>query len=307
MKDAQTEAWKFNQAEISRYDRVSRDIPGHRVSAEITANIIKDKFAGKTINSWLDLGTGTGNSLIDILKHRVVAGKVFGVDKSHAWLMAAADKAKKQELNPTLVNADGLKLPFASESFDCISAIQAMHWMMLKSSPEATFAELNRVLKPGGLLVFDESAYHLKFEPEVNYPVTIIEQNGKQRLSNPTGKELSQRWFFESIGDLVLRGLMQGKTIAEIYQDKHGFHSFDIAQLTQALSDSGFKTETLTKLLLYKPEEMRDSLAYDYKNLLSLKREDRAKKKIGSVLNQIDNSNLRNKGEILVHWTATKK
>ena len=77
--------------------------------------------------------------------------------------------------------------------------------------------------------------------------------------------------------------------------------------MTQALSDSGFKTETLTKLLLYKPEEMRDSLAYDYKNLLSLKREDRAKKKIGSVLNQIDNSNLRNKGEILVHWTATKK
>jgi|SRR3989344_2800592 len=306
MSDKKAESWQFHQSEVVKYDQVSAAVSGYRRSAEITADLIKDKFAGKQPEYWLDLGTGTGNSLVDILKHGVKPKTAIGLDKSSSWLTAASAKIKQLEFKPGLINADGLKLPFANESLDCISAIQAMHWMMLKSSPEATFAELNRVLKPGGLLVFDESAYHLKFDPVVNYLVSTIDQQGKRRLGHLTGSELSQRWFFESVGDLVLRGLMENKTMAEVYKDKNGFHGFTIPQLTEALTVNSFKTETSKSLLLYKREEMRASLAYDYKTFMSIKREDLASQKIGIILNAIDDSKLRNKGEILVHWAAKK-
>ncbi|MEH2471882.1 phosphatidylethanolamine/phosphatidyl-N-methylethanolamine N-methyltransferase [Nitrobacteraceae bacterium AZCC 2161] len=109
------------------------------------ATIIEaDKIGGRI----LDVGVGTGLSLIDYSR----STKICGVDISEPMLRKAHQRV--QALNLTNVEAlavmDAKNLAFADGYFD---AVVAQYVITAVPDPEATLDDFIRVLKPGGELI----------------------------------------------------------------------------------------------------------------------------------------------------------
>ena len=78
------------------------------------------------------------------------AFELYGVDSSAQMMRQALRYASKFKFDPHLVLADAVHLPFADHVFDYTISIAAYHHIEGKSRREQAFAELRRVLKPGG-------------------------------------------------------------------------------------------------------------------------------------------------------------
>jgi ubiquinone/menaquinone biosynthesis C-methylase UbiE len=97
--------------------------------------------------SVLDVGTGTGVLLPNLI-HRVgPEGKVVGIDFSFSML----EKARKhlEERGLSIANAGVGAIPFRAETFDRVTCFSA--FPHFPDKPRA-LTEMARVLKPGGVL-----------------------------------------------------------------------------------------------------------------------------------------------------------
>jgi SAM-dependent methyltransferase len=104
---------------------------------------------------WLDVGCGTGRSLVgfsdlvpggcrvvglDVFDDRVVLGNGPGL---------AARNARQAGLGSSMVRGDATRLPVATDSQDITTACRLLHDLS-RAEAEATLSELHRVCAPGG-------------------------------------------------------------------------------------------------------------------------------------------------------------
>ena len=144
----------------------------------------------------LDIGCGPGQLAIRLAGHRPGL-HVSGVDLdpamiARAWAHAAREFALDDPAKPTFLVGDVDALPFAERSFDlAVSTFSLHHW----SDPVAGFAELYRVLRPGGLALIWDIAGHVRRIETTAQPIELARQS-------PFGAaEIGGRW---SLGPLVL-------------------------------------------------------------------------------------------------------
>lgn len=97
----------------------------------------------------LDIGCGPG-VLTHRLKRHYPKAHIVGLDFAHQMLKIANAKQPWRR-KCSFVNADMATLPFATGQFDLIFSNQVIHW---SDSLSALFREFNRVLRPGGCLMF---------------------------------------------------------------------------------------------------------------------------------------------------------
>lgn len=100
----------------------------------------------------LDVGCGTGYSVV-WLRHQYHLSRVYGVDLSS--LAAEFWRARNLE---TVAVASADKLPFGDGEFDLVTCFDVIYQLDFERAAEAV-SEMNRVLKPGGLLFIREPAY----------------------------------------------------------------------------------------------------------------------------------------------------
>lgn len=107
----------------------------------------------------LDAGAGTGYGAAE-LRRRYPQARVIELDLAHAMLLASRERGRsgdgllKKLFKPSLpwqINADIEKLPLADASVDMIWSNLTIQWINV---PDKMFAELRRVLKPDGMLMF---------------------------------------------------------------------------------------------------------------------------------------------------------
>lgn len=106
----------------------------------------------------LDAGSGTGHGA-RMLRHRYPAATVVEADLSlemlrqsarhGSWLRRAI--ARMTDASAPRVCADIERLPFAAASIDMVWSNFVLQWL---GSPQPAIAELYRVLRPGGVLMF---------------------------------------------------------------------------------------------------------------------------------------------------------
>lgn len=102
----------------------------------------------------LDVACGTGRLMGEIAK-AFPALPLFGIDLSDAYLNEARDHLK-QRRGISLQTANAEKLPFDTEQFDVVTCCFLFHELPAPVR-RTVIAEMARVLKPGGTLVFIDS------------------------------------------------------------------------------------------------------------------------------------------------------
>jgi len=105
-----------------------------------------DPWAGKTI---LDLGCG-GGFMSEALARE--GARVIGVDPSAPAIAAAQDHARQENLKIDYSVGSGERIPLDDASADCVVCVDVLEHV---ENVDAVFDEIRRVLKPGGLLLFD--------------------------------------------------------------------------------------------------------------------------------------------------------
>lgn len=97
----------------------------------------------------LDVGCGGGIITEDLAK---ISDQVFGVDISGSSLNTARLHAEQNELKINYQKAYAENLPFESDSFDLVTCCDVLEHV---DDVDKAISEIARVLKPGGVFVYD--------------------------------------------------------------------------------------------------------------------------------------------------------
>ena len=97
----------------------------------------------------LDVGCGTGTLTIAARRQAGPTGEVHGIDPSAEMIAVASEKAAKAGVDAQFQTAVMEKLPFPDGHFDLVLSSLMLHHLPADVK-RAGFAEVNRVLKPGG-------------------------------------------------------------------------------------------------------------------------------------------------------------
>lgn len=132
-----------------RFGAAARHYDAHaRFQQEVGLALLErmpDRQVGLALTvSGLDLGCGTGFFLPHLAGR---CHRLHGLDLAPGMLAQAALRGSGAQL----VCGDAEQLPFADQSLDWVFSSLALQWC---ERPAQAFAELHRVLKPGGRLLF---------------------------------------------------------------------------------------------------------------------------------------------------------
>ena len=125
------------------------------VSEEKVEAALLDLVGKKSIDSLLDLGTGTGR-ILQLLDGRY--RKAIGIDASRDMLSVARTNLDKSGLARASVrHGDIFNLPLDGQDFDLITIHQVLHFL---DEPQSAIKEAASVLRPGGRLAIVDFAPH---------------------------------------------------------------------------------------------------------------------------------------------------
>jgi ubiquinone/menaquinone biosynthesis C-methylase UbiE len=133
---------------------------------------------------WLDVGCGTG-AFSELILRRGAPQSIVGIDPSPAQI----DYARKMFPDLTFEIADSMQMPFGDNTFDIVASALVFHFIPDRAR---AFAEMKRVLKPGGLV----GGYTWKrtattdFAPYAAF-MHGVRQIGAETLSSPLVPEAS--------------------------------------------------------------------------------------------------------------------
>jgi ubiquinone/menaquinone biosynthesis C-methylase UbiE len=100
----------------------------------------------------LDLGCGTGRTLHQLARAHP-ALRLWGVDLSPAYARVARERAR----DATIAVENAEALPFSDGAFDIVTSVYLFHELP-RNARRNVVREMHRVLRPGGLLVIEDSA-----------------------------------------------------------------------------------------------------------------------------------------------------
>ena len=96
----------------------------------------------------LELGAGPGAATEELRRH---AGRVTSLEYSHAF--AAGIAQRLQSRNGDVLQGDASALPFPDKAFSAAIAVLMLHHLKSPELQERAFAEIFRVLRPGGVFL----------------------------------------------------------------------------------------------------------------------------------------------------------
>lgn len=153
----------------------------------------------------LDVGCGTGATVIDLKKMFQNKAEVVGIDVVRLQVDLAQQKLQEHGVEASIGWYDGIHFPFASESFDTIHTSDVLGHV--ENVPE-WLQELNRILVPGGTLaMFSESKlgphafirkYLLKrglnVDPHAQYHISLYSKHELQQLLEAAGFHIEKMY-----------------------------------------------------------------------------------------------------------------
>ena len=142
----------------------------------------------------LDVASGSGDLALGFVKRAGASGEVWMTDINPAMLAVGRDKLIDAGVFTPCALCDAEKLPFAANTFDCVSVAFGLRNMTHK---EPALAEMARVTRPGGrVLVLEFSRPWKPLSKAYDaYSFSVLPRLGKY----VAGDEAAYRYLAESI------------------------------------------------------------------------------------------------------------
>lgn len=153
MRQPEDGAYAISAARARRaFNAAARHYDGAALLHRTIADRLLESFEALKVRPALslDLGSGTGYSARR-LKRRFKKTRVLQLDLAENMLREARRKTARLFSREHFLCANALSLPLADQAVDLVFSNTMLPW---RPTPDALFAELRRVLKPGGLFVF---------------------------------------------------------------------------------------------------------------------------------------------------------
>lgn len=145
-------ASEFFRVNVDEWNRI-RSL--HVPEAKVEQAIMEFGLPGETIESFVDLGTGTGR-MIELIGPK--AKSSLGIDLSPEMLAFARAQLDQAGIDHcSLRQGDLYDLPLADGTADLVTLHQVLHYM---DDPAAAVVEAGRILRPGGRLLIADFAPH---------------------------------------------------------------------------------------------------------------------------------------------------
>lgn len=132
------------------YDRMDHTAVNRQFVDDLLAEAAAAGFAMADSDEALDLGTGTAQIPIELLRQRP-SWRVLGVDLAASMLELGRQNIAAAGLAPRvrLEQVDAKRLPYADGGFPMVISNSIVHHI---AEPRTVLAEACRVLRPGGVL-----------------------------------------------------------------------------------------------------------------------------------------------------------
>jgi ubiquinone/menaquinone biosynthesis C-methylase UbiE len=143
---------RYHDVAASRYD-FKWGIDFGRVGQAQVRSKLRKLVGGELDRGYgeaLEIGAGTGYFSLNLLQSATVRAATC-TDISPGMLRALEENADRLGLSVQTERADAEELPFADESFDLVLGHAVLHHL---PGLGRAFAEVHRVLRPGGMMVF---------------------------------------------------------------------------------------------------------------------------------------------------------
>jgi ubiquinone/menaquinone biosynthesis C-methylase UbiE/Fe2+ or Zn2+ uptake regulation protein len=125
------------------------------VSEDTVEKALKSMVGERPVDSFLDLGTGTGR-LLQLFEN--VYRRGTGIDASREMLSVARANLERAGISKATIRlGDIFNLPLESDQFDLVTIHQVLHYL---EDPEGAIREAARMLRPSGRLVVVDFAPH---------------------------------------------------------------------------------------------------------------------------------------------------
>jgi ubiquinone/menaquinone biosynthesis C-methylase UbiE len=143
---------RYHDAAASSYDAKWGIDYGPTGQVQVRAKL------GKALGRWprqpfgdaLEIGAGTGYFSLNLLQLGLIE-RATAIDISPGMLAELGASARRLGLEVSTIETDAERLPFADGSFDLVFGHAVLHHI---PALELAFAEMHRVLQPGGTLAF---------------------------------------------------------------------------------------------------------------------------------------------------------
>jgi demethylmenaquinone methyltransferase / 2-methoxy-6-polyprenyl-1,4-benzoquinol methylase len=147
------DSWKMFNRIANRYDLLNRLLSFGRDVC--WRNLLTEQILADEEMVVVDLATGTGDVLLDLMKKKHKIRCAVGIDPAWRMLAIGRQKSLKKEITPPIsfINGDGQQLGIKGKSVDAITMAFG-----IRNVPDlpAAFREMHRVLTGGGRLLILE-------------------------------------------------------------------------------------------------------------------------------------------------------
>jgi malonyl-CoA O-methyltransferase len=188
-----------------------------RVRNELLTRLDELKISPVSI---LDLGAGTGHAS-RALKRRFPRARVVAVDIAPGMLERARLQSRWLRRFQR-VRADAYALPFVDGAFDLVFSNLMLQWC---DDLDAVFAEIARVLKPGGLLLFSTFG-----------PGTLAELRDSWAASDDARNHVNHFFDPHALGSALLHASL-GEPVLDVDRIVSGYR--DVIELMRELKAIG--------------------------------------------------------------------
>lgn len=224
-RDGRT-AWKDAASRLLSVERMSH-----------LERLVRSEFADATRPSILDVGCGGGHDLAAWIERGWPPRLLAGIDLVEGRIAAARERCPGVDLRI----GSGMELPFESGSFDVATAATVFSSVPDPESRQRLFAEMYRVVRPGGLVV----VYDFVVRNPRNSNVLTMNARRISELAGrpPAGSErLSPFLYSVALGMLIHPAI--GRLFARVSPPTHRLSFWRVAATSSAENARGGGPQT---------------------------------------------------------------
>ena len=196
----------------------------------IIFRLMDKMLAGRNNLAMLEVGCGAGGMLGGLARY----GEVHGLDVAHEYVEYCQQRGFKKVLT-----ASGYELPFPHDTFDVVALFDTIEHL---PDDERAMSEVQRVLRPGGMVILSVPAYQFLFSQNdrIAHHYRRYTAGGLKRIMRSAGLQVVRTSYFNMFLFPVILSVVMVQKLREklglLPPDRHNMSKVPIEPANKLLT-----------------------------------------------------------------------